>query len=90
MQLVKIIFRQSPQSRPPPLGNPLSNRLHAIIGTSHFQNFIMSAICLNVVIMAITWLGEPELWIVAREWINYIFTIIFLIEVGLYNRDCLE
>ena len=81
MQLVKIVLRQSPQSRPPPLDNPLSSRLHDIIGTKYFQNFIMSAISLNVVFMAITWFGEPEMWIIAREWINYVFTIIFLFEV---------
>lgn len=54
-----------------------------LVNSNPFDIFIMSTIMLNIVQMAIGYQGQPPWYTEVMSSVNYVFTIIFLVEATL-------
>merc|ERR1719247_2971244 len=70
-----------------------------MVRTDFFNNMIMIFIVLNTIVMASEHHGQPDWLMTSQEFLNYIFTAVFLLEmilklVGLgfqeYTRDTMN
>lgn len=53
------------------------------VNSNQFDVFIMGTIILNIVQMACNYQGEPVWYTELNSFINYIFTLVFLVEAAL-------
>jgi len=62
---------------------PIRIRVWRLVNSNQFDIFIMATIIANIVQMAVSYQGQPMWYTQILEGINYIFTVIFLVEATL-------
>ena len=55
--------------------------LYRFVTNKYFEIFILVCIILNIIVLALNWYRRPEEVATITEFSNYLFTIIFTIEV---------
>lgn len=61
--------------------SPFRRRLYRVAASRWLELFTMSLIILNTVLMCINWFEMPESVERATNYINYVFTVYFLVEM---------
>lgn len=62
-------------------GNKFRDQMSRIVQHPAFEIFIFSCICLNTIVLAMSWYGMNQEIIDILEILNYIFTVIYTIEM---------
>jgi hypothetical protein len=64
--------------------SPARRKVYSVIDSAKFDNFIMSVIVFNTLIMALTVFPAPtEWWLEFQRVANYVFCVIYTIEAGI-------
>lgn len=81
VDIMKMIVKAKPDLETTNIPkNKFLRILHTIVTSTAFDIFIMTCIVLNMIVMGMTYEGEPETYTNALLYINYIFTAVFIIE----------
>ena len=83
IEVQKLIYRAEPNYnlRTAPARDSWRSGVHAIITNFYFEVFIATIILLNMLQMAMLYEGQTDGYAMTLDVINYIFTVIFTIEI---------
>ena len=76
----KAIFNSKPDVEIFKVKSKLQSISHKIVQYKHFENFIFICICLNTLILALTWEGQNQTLQATLDFANRVFTIIYTLE----------
>lgn len=87
VDMQRVVARQKPNPlHVPAMGaHPVRARCFQLVTTPRFELFIMAAIAANILMMALTFVGQPEEWGTFLLVMNYFFGALFIVEAILKN-----